>query len=195
MGAEPVRTRRWTRAEYDRLIDLGVLHEDERVELVGGELVCKEPQSAPHAAVIIQVAETLRRAFGPGWQVRIQMPLALGDDSEPEPDVAMVRGGPGEFFDAHPATAALIVEVALSSLSFDRDDKASLYAGAGVPEYWIVDVGGRRLEAHRDPRRDDAAPFRWRYGAVRSLGPDDTMVPLAAPTSSIRVADLLPPPR
>ena len=88
MGVAHVRTRRWTRAEYDRLIDLGVLHEDERVELVGGELVCKEPQSARHAAAVLRVAEELRRAFGAGWLVRIQMPLALGDDSEPEPDGA-----------------------------------------------------------------------------------------------------------
>src|SRR3989442_15401601 len=95
MASPHVRTRRWTRVEYARLIDLGLLDEDEPVELVDGELVCKEPQSARHAAAVLLVAEALRRAFGAGWQVRIQMPIALGDDSEPEPDVAVVGGGPG----------------------------------------------------------------------------------------------------
>jgi len=107
MASPHVRTRRWTRVEYARLIDLRLLDEDEPVELVDGELVCKEPQCARHAAAVLLVAEALRRAFGAGWQVRIQMPIALGDDSEPEPDVAVVEGGPGDFFDAHPAYAAL----------------------------------------------------------------------------------------
>src|SRR2546430_14607150 len=98
MEVRQVRTRRWTRAEYDRLIALGLLHEDEGVELVGGELVCKEPQAARHAAAVLLVAEALRRAFGAGWQVRIQMPIALGSDSEPEPDVAVGVGGPGGLF-------------------------------------------------------------------------------------------------
>src|SRR2546425_3214062 len=146
MGLPHVRSRRWTRAEYDRLIGLGVLHEDERVELVGGDLVCKEPQAARHASAVLLVVEALRRSFGPGWQVRVQMPIAFGDDSEPEPDVAVVRGGPGDFFDDHPSEAALVVEVALSSLDFDRGPKASLYARGRVPDYWIVDVDGRRLE-------------------------------------------------
>lgn len=195
MGLPHVRSRRWTRAEYDRLIGLGVLHEDEPVELVGGDLVCKEPQAARHASAVLLVAEALRRCFGPGWQVRVQMPIALGDDSEPEPDVAVVQGGPGDFFDAHPSEAALVVEVALSSLDFDRGPKASVYARAGVPDYWIVDVDGRRLEVHRDPRRDGAALCGWHYGAVRAVGPDDAVSPLVVPEAHIRVAELLPGPR
>lgn len=190
-----MRTRRWTRAEYDRLIALGLLHEDERVELVGGELVCKEPQAARHAAAVLLVAEALRRAFGVGWQVRIQMPIALGSDSEPEPDVAVVEGGPGDFFDTHPAGAALVVEVAISSLGFDRDEKASLYAQGGVADYWILDVDGRRMEVRRNPRVDRAAPSGWRYGAVWELGPEDRVAPLAAPRADVSVAALLPGPR
>src|SRR5881396_1416482 len=81
MASPHVRTRRWTRVEYARLIDLRLLDEDEPVELVDGELVCKEPQCARHAAAVLLVAEALRRAFGAGWQVRIQMPIALGSDS------------------------------------------------------------------------------------------------------------------
>ena len=195
MASPHVRTRRWTRVEYARLIDLGLLDEDEPVELVDGELVCKEPQSARHAAAVLLVAEALRRAFGAGWQVRIQMPIALGDNSEPEPDVAVVEGGPGDFFDAHPAYAALVVEVAVSSLGFDRDEKASLYARGGVPDYWILDVDGRRMEVRRDPRVDREAPLGWRYGAVRELGPDAQIAPLRAPGADMSVAAPLPGPR
>ena len=172
-----------------------MLHEDEGVELVGGELVCKEPQAARHAAAVLLVAEALRRAFGPGWQVRIQMPIALGSDSEPEPDVAVVEGGPGDFFDTHPTGAALVVEVAISSLGFDREEKASLYAHGGVPDYWILDVDGRRMEVRRNPRIDREAPSGWRHGAVQELGPDDQIFPLSARGAAIGVAALLPGPR
>ncbi|OLD75832.1 MAG: hypothetical protein AUG87_11615 [Candidatus Rokubacteria bacterium 13_1_20CM_4_70_14] len=195
MGVRQVRTRRWTRAEYDRLIALGLLHEDKGVELVGGELVCEEPQAARHAAAVLLVAEALRRAFGPGWQVRIQMPIALGSDSEPEPDVAVVEGGPGDFFDTHPTGAALVVEVAISSLGFDREEKASLYAQSGVPDSWILDVDGRRMEVRRNPRIDREAPSGWRHGAVQELGPDDQIFPLSARGAAIGVAALLPGPR
>ena len=195
MGVRQVRTRRWTRAEYDRLIALGLLHEDEGVELVGGELVCEEPQAARHAAAVLLVAEALRRAFGPGWQVRIQMPIALGSDSEPEPDVAVVEGGPGDFFDTHPTGAPLVVEVAISSLGFDREEKASLYAQSGVPDSWILDVDGRRMEVRRNPRIDREAPSGWRHGAVQELGPDDQIFPLSARGAAIGVAALLPGPR
>ena len=195
MGVRQVRTRRWTRAEYDRLIALGLLHEDKGVELVGGELVCEEPQAARHAAAVLLVAEALRRAFGPGWQVRIQMPIALGSDSEPEPDVAVVEGGPGDFFDTHPTGAPLVVEVAISSLGFDREEKASLYAQSGVPDSWILDVDGRRMEVRRNPRIDREAPSGWRHGAVQELGPDDQIFPLSARGAAIGVAALLPGPR
>ncbi len=195
MGVRQVRTRRWTRAEYDRLIALGLLHEDEGVELVGGELVCEEPQAARHAAAVLLVAEALRRAFGAGWQVRIQMPIALGSDSEPEPDVAVVEGGPGDFFDTHPTGAPLVVEVAISSLGFDREEKASLYAQSGVPDSWILDVDGRRMEVRHNPRIDREAPSGWRHGAVQELGPDDQIFPLSARGAAIGVAALLPGPR
>ena len=195
MGVRQVRTRRWTRAEYDRLIALGLLHEDEGVELVGGELVCEEPQAARHAAAVLLVAEALRRAFGAGWQVRIQMPIALGSDSEPEPDVAVVEGGPGDFFDTHPTGAPLVVEVAISSLGFDREEKASLYAQSGVPDSWILDVDGRRMEVRRNPRIDREAPSGWRHSAVQELGPDDQIFPLSARGAAIGVAALLPGPR
>src|SRR5262245_44247125 len=151
MAASTIRTRRWTRREYGRLIDLGVLHEDDPIELLEGRLIVAEPQNTPHATAIDLAGETLRRAFGPGWRVRVQLPLALGPDSEPEPDVAGVRGEARDFLTDHPATAALVVEVADSSLRLDRRLKARIYARAAISDYWIVNLVDRVVEVHRDP--------------------------------------------
>jgi len=89
----------------------------------------------------------LSRIFGDGWDVRGQMPLALGDDSEPEPDVAVVAGSPRDYRDAHPTTAALIVEVADASVAYDRKRKAPLYARAGIPEFWLLVLSEEKLES------------------------------------------------
>jgi Uma2 family endonuclease len=192
MTTYPVRTRRWTRAEYDRLIELGILHEDEHVELIGGEMVVHEPQGSSHYTAARLVARALEMAFGPGWDVRQQGPIALDDESEPEPDVAVVPGRIRDYRDAHPARPALAVEVSDSTLRFDRVRKSSLYARAGLADYWIVNVVNRVLEVYRDPTPDAAAPFGWRYGSAETLGPEATVSPLAAPAARVRVADLLP---
>src|SRR5215467_13899211 len=142
-------TRRWRRAEYDRLVDLGMF-EGERLELLDGLLVLREPQGSPHAATVSLIGQVVATAFGPGWHPRLQMPLALDDDSEPEPDVAVVTGVPREYLGAHPATAALAVEVAEATLRLDRV-KSGLYARAGIQDYWIVNLVERVLEVHREP--------------------------------------------
>ena len=188
----PVCYRYWTRHEYDRLGELGVLHEDEPVELVGGHLIVAEPKGSLHATAVRLTADALRTAFGPGWIVLVQDPVALDDDSEPEPDVAVVPGGPRDYRAAHPARPALVVEVAESSLAFDRRVKGSLYARAGVADYWIVDLVDRTLEIHRGPVRAAAAQFGWRYGAVLIVGPEATASPVARPDARIAVGDLLP---
>ena len=120
------------------------------------------------------------------------MPVALDEESEPEPDVSVVPGEPRDYRDAHPARPALIVEVALSRLRFDRDHKGSLYARAGIADYWIVNIPDRRVEVYREPIPDGTEPFGWRYGRSIALGPDERVAPLAALQASILVADLLP---
>ncbi|MGH7324514.1 MAG: Uma2 family endonuclease, partial [Candidatus Rokuibacteriota bacterium] len=132
----PLRTRRWTRLEYERLVELGVFQPGERLELIDGELLVRERQGSRHATAIRRVLAALRRALGDAWQIDSQLPLALGPDSEPEPDVAVVPGDPGTYRDAHPTRAVLIVEIAESSYGIDRDYKASLYARAGIADYW-----------------------------------------------------------
>ncbi|OLB07913.1 MAG: hypothetical protein DMD98_02600 [Candidatus Rokuibacteriota bacterium] len=186
------RTRRWTRKEYDRLVELGVLHEDEPIELVDGQMVVREPKLTPHTTATELTAEALRRAFGHGWHVRVQQPVALDDDSEPEPDVTVVRGAPRDYLDAHPSRPALIVEVAQTSLAFDRRRKGGLYARATIAEYWIVNLVSRALEVYREPARSPAAHDGWKYTRARMLKPGATVSPLAAPAARIAVADLLP---
>ena len=192
MGEPAIGTRRWTRLEYDRLVEAEILGPEDRIELLGGQMIVKEPQYSPHATAIQLVQRTLDRAFGPGWSVRAQLPIALAEDSEPEPDVCVVRGDPRDYRDAHPERPMLIVEVSLSRLGFDREHKGSLYARAGITDYWIVNLADRRVEIYREPVPDGAASFGWRYGRSLALGADERISPLAAPAAGVAVADLLP---
>src|SRR2546426_4264353 len=192
MTERDLRTKRWKRTEYERLVDNGIFVPGERIELIDGLLVVAEPQSSLHFAAVRLVERALARAFGEGWVVRAQGPIALDDTSEPEPDVAVVRGELRDYLDAHPADPVLVVEVALTSLVSDRVHKSSLYARAGRPEYWIVNLIDRVLEVHRDPAPSASAPYGWDYGRMEALGVGDMVRPLAAPAARIAVADLLP---
>ncbi len=186
-----VRTRRWSRTEYDRLIALGIIQEDERLELLAGELVLRDRQSPGHAFAIETLGEALR-AIGSGSHVRILSPIALDGESEPEPDVSVVPGAIRDYRDDHPSQPSLLVEVADSSLIFDREHKGSLYARACLPEYWIVNLVDRVLEVYRDPGLDAGAPYGWAYRVVLTHGPGEHVTPLAAPSARILVADFLP---
>ena len=186
------RARHWTRTEYERLIVLGVLQEDEPIELVGGLLRVCEPQDSPHMVAIGLATDALRAAFGAGWAIRVQGPLALDADSEPEPDVAVVRGTHRDYVHAHPAQPALVLEVADSSLTADREEKGSLYARAGLADYWIVNLVERVLEVYHVPVIDAAAPFGWRYSRRVVLGAAESVSPRAAPAAVVPVAELLP---
>jgi Uma2 family endonuclease len=191
MAAYETKTRRWTRIEYERLVDLGIFQPGEPVELIGGELMVAEPQGAAHYTATWKAAKALEAAFGPGWMVRTQGPIGLDDESEPEPDVAVVPGGPDDYRRAHPSRPVLTVEVAESSLSSDRERKGSVYARAGLVDYWIVNLVDSVLEVYRDPTADPSAPFGWRYARREVLDRSASVRPLAAPGASIRVEQLL----
>jgi Uma2 family endonuclease len=191
MAQAPLTLRRWTRLEYERLVDLGAFAR-EPLELVGGRLIVAEPQGSYHVTAVGMLASRLGAVLAPGWTVRIQAPLALDAESAPEPDIAVVPGTWADHRDAHPSTAALTVEVADSSLAFDRDDKGSLYARAGLADYWIVNLVARVLEVYRDPAPDPAALYGWRYRSRLTLLPGDTVAPLAIPAVVLPIADFLP---
>ena len=190
-GDEP-KTRRFSRVEYEKLIELGFFQPGDPIELIGGELMVAEPQGAGHYTAIGKTAKALEAAFGPGWNVRTQGPIGLDEESEPEPDVAVVPGSLEDYGSAHPSRAVLMVEVAESSLAIDRRHKGSLYARAGLTDYWVLNLVDRVLEVYREPVADSAAPFGWRYGRSEVLGADARVVPLAAPAATIPVARLLP---
>ena len=187
-----VALRRWTRDEYDRMVDAGILGPDDRVELVDGEIVIMTPQKSRHAAAIQLAIRALRPVFGDAFDVRSQMPLALDPASEPEPDIAIVAGSPADYIDAHPSTAVLIVEVADSSLTFDRLTKAAVYARAGITDYWLVNLVDRVVEVRRDPQPSTATPVEWRFASVRTLRAGEMISPLARPDAGVAVTDLLP---
>ena len=191
MAQVPLTLRRWTRAEYDRLVELGVF-EGEPLELIGGQLVVAEPQYPYHSSGISVTEHAIRAVLPRGWFVKTQAPVALDDESEPEPDVAVVQGSPRDYRWEHPVRPVLAVEVAESSLSFDRRRKGSLYARAGIEDYWIVNLVDRILEIYRDPGPDLSAFYGWRYRSVTTLAPPAAASPRAFPSIQIAVSDLLP---
>ena len=169
------------------MADAGLFH-DRRVELIEGEVVDMPPQKNAHYTAILLVQRALEKAFGVNHVVRVQGPLDLGERSQPEPDVAVVAGTPRDYRD-HPTSALLVVEISDTTLEFDRERKARLYAKAGLAEYWVVNLVDRVLEVHRTPVLDAQRP---RYGDIRSVTVGETVSPIAAPEAAIAVADLLP---
>lgn len=185
--------RRWKRLEYERMIECGVFMPDDRVELINGLLVLREPQNAAHFNAVRRGTVALQRVFGRGWEIRPGGPLALDDSSEPEPDLAAVPGDMDDYARQHPERPpALIVEVSLSTLAFDREYKSSLYARAGVLDYWIVNLVDHVVEVRRRPVRDDGGQFGFAYEELIIVGTDGSIAPLAVPTGIVHIADLLP---
>jgi len=193
MKQAPLTPKRWRRVEYQRLVDVGAF-DREPLELIGGQLIVAEPKGSQHAAAVDMAYVALLSAIPAGWTVRGQNPLALDDESAPEPDLAVVRGSPADFRDAHPTRPALVIEVAESSLQFDRITKSSLYARAGIADYWIVNLIDRVVEIYRDPAADLTAPYGWRYTSLERARPPAAPTPLGVPGLPIPVASLLPGP-
>jgi Uma2 family endonuclease len=184
----PPRPLLWTVAEFHRVNATGIWA-GRRPRLIRGVLIEQGPMNSPHAIAVELTTDALRAAFGNGWRVRSQLPLALGPDTDPMPDLALVAGSPRDSAD-HPTTAALVVEVSDTSLADDMTTMAEQYAAAGIPEYWILDLNGRRLLVLRDPAPVAAGGHAYR--TELALGPADAVSPLAAPAASVAVADLLP---
>lgn len=190
MAAPAVHIKRWTRLEYDRMAEAGLFGPDERVELLEGEIITVTPQQSPHSACIGLIDAALRQAFGPSYWIRIQLPLIVDPDSEPEPDLAVVPGSPRDYVHDHPRTALLVVELADSTIAKDRTYKTRIYARAGVPEYWIVNLAERCLEVYRD--LETSPTQAGLYRSSQKLGPSESIAPLAVPQTLVAVADLLP---
>lgn len=180
----PGRRKRVTVAEYHGLLDTGRLAEDDRVELLEGEIVEMSPQDKPHARALARLNRIFTRALGDAFVVRPQLPLTLAD-SEPEPDLAVVRAEDEAAAPRHPSTALLVVGIADSSVQKDLERKGRIYARADVPEYWLVQVKLRSVLVLRAPD-----PGSGTYRDVRTLGPDGSLATDAFPGPQIAVHTL-----
>jgi Uma2 family endonuclease len=185
LSVAPEAQRRLSVAEYHRMVDAGVFAEGERVELLAGVLVAMSPQSRLHALLIQRLTSLLVRGVGEHLAVRVQLPLTLSKDSEPEPDFAVVPAEETGSGENHPGHALLVVEVAVGSARVDRQVKSALYAAAGIAEYWLVDARARSVEVLRQP---DVATRRYR--TLTTSSGDEAFAPAAAPGLEL-TADLL----
>lgn len=184
--------RRFSVDEYHQMIQTGILSEDEPVELLDGWIVIKRPRSPQHDLALEKSDVAIRERLPPGWRMRIQCAVTT-DDSEPEPDLVIVRGPRPARAASHPRPAEIgfLVEVAESSLDQARSVKARTYAGAGIPIYWIINLRDRQVEVYSEPTGPDPAPS---YELLRDYGEDDA-VPLVLAGQEIGripVRDLLP---
>lgn len=185
------QVHQWTRSEYYKIDTLGLFRE-RRVELIEGQIIDMSPMGSSHATAVKLVDVALQNTFSAGCFTRCQLPLVLGERSEPQPDVAVIQGQIRDFVDEHPRTAVLVVEVADTSLDYDRDVKGSLYAMAGIPEYWIVNLGDRQLQIYRIPAPSSETVYGYAY-TQNSVAPAGDNVQLQQfPRIEIQVADLLP---
>jgi Uma2 family endonuclease len=173
-------------AEYHRMGEAGILHEDDRVELIEGELVALAPIGSPHASTVNTLTELLVAAVGQRGIVAVQNPVRLDRHTEPQPDFAVLRRHDHRYraMNPGPEDVLLLVEVADSSLRYDRKVKLPLYAEHGVPEVWIVDLEQREIEVWRDPADG-------RYGTSWRAGPDASLEPALLPGVVLRAADIL----
>ena len=178
---------RYTVRRYLALVRSGVLRSDDPVELLDGLIVAEPPANPPHASAISRIDAALRGALGEGAIVRVQQPFEAGRYSLPEPDVAVVPGRLEDYDGAHPREALLVVEVADSSLPQDRLTKLPIYAAAGVPEYWIVNLAERCVEVFRRPW-----PTRRRYAVAHVARAGEAIDLVAVDRACVRVGDLLP---
>lgn len=187
-GAKPYL---WNRDEYYRLAELGFF-EGKRVELIEGEIIEMSPMNELHATVVRMVLSVLRKHFGDDFLIDSQLPMGFSPITEPEPDVAVIKGKITDFIQEHPKTAALIIEVSDATLRNDRHKKSSLYARHAIQDYWILNLKNRTLEVYRQPIEDENTFYGFNYGEKLTLDETREVSPLVKDEAKIKIADLLP---
>ena len=171
--------------QYHAMIRTGILTEDDSVELLEGWLVVKMPQTPPHRVTVRLTYKALESIVPTNWYIDTQAPITTAD-SEPEPDIVVVRGDPRQYLDHHPTPQdlALVVEVADASLAYDRNIKVGLYARAGIPETWLVDLQNERVEVF-------TLPTSQGYRASRQFRRGERLDSQALPAASLLVGEML----
>ncbi len=184
--AVPVAKRLFDVNEYRRLAQAGILSEDDRVELINGEVVEMSPIGSAHATCVRGLDELLHEKLGRSVFVSAQNPIELDDRSEPQPDLAVLKRRPDRYAHAHPKPedVLLVIEVADSSIDYDRLIKARLYARSGIPETWIVDLNTSLVTVFN-------APSNGEYRSSREFKPGELVTSLSVPALTLGVADIL----
>ena len=177
---------RFTVADYHRMVECGILSEDDRVELLAGQVVPMSPIGSPHAGCVNRLNRILSRALGDRVTVAVQNPTVLDDYSEPEPDVMVLKPRTDGYAAAHPGPADVLflIEVGDSSVMRDREVKLPLYAAARVPEVWLVHLPADHIQIHRDPGAEG-------YSSLQLARRGETVTPLLLPDLALSVDDIL----
>jgi Uma2 family endonuclease len=181
-----VTRRRFTVKEYHQMADAGILTEDDRIELIEGEIIEMSPIGPVHSGDVDRLAELFFRTFADVAQVRVQNPIVLSDDTEPQPDVTLLRRRPDYYTSGLPGPddVFLVVEIADTSLAYDRRVKMALYAGSGIVEYWLIDLNSETVAVYRDPGPEG-------YGTTRVARRGERLAPAAFPDRELTVEALL----
>jgi len=185
-GPSTALRRRFTVDEYYAMAEAGILHEDDRVELIEGEIIKMSPINAPHAGHVTRLNRLFTKRLGDKVLLSVQNPIRLGDDTEPQPDVTLLKPRADDYTKSHPkpADVLLVIEVSDSTVDYDRNVKAPLYARAKIPEMWMANLPEKRLEVFRDPSPKG-------YKTRQLLEQDDMISPLAFPEITFRVSEIL----
>ncbi|HIK29829.1 MAG TPA: Uma2 family endonuclease [Oscillatoriales cyanobacterium M4454_W2019_049] len=185
---EPASLKRWTVRDYHKMSETGLLDPHERTELIAGQITLMAAKGTLHVTSLYLLVNTLRDKLGNSVLIRTQDPIQLDDLSEPEPDLAIVRGTVLDYATEHPrpSDVYLIVEVADRTLKYDCETKDKLYALAGILDYWVLDVKNRQLHIFRDPTPTG-------YTSHLILAEPNRAAPLAFPDCEIILTSILPP--
>ncbi len=181
--------RTFTAKEYHIMVDHGMFT-GERVELIEGHILALSPHNPTHSNAVTRSNGVLVRAFGEDYHIRVQLPLSLGEISEPEPDFTVVTEAMLHSNTRHPSMPILVMEVSNTSLAYDRIEKASLYARHGIPDYWVLNLSDRHLECCRKPVEAADAPYGFDYSDRKIYQPSESISPLKLPEVVIQIAGL-----
>jgi Uma2 family endonuclease len=183
----PIAKKLFTVDEYYRIYQAGVLNEDDRVELINGEIVYMSPTGTKHATCVDRLNHILMSQLIDRIQLRVQSSIQLPPNSQPQPDLALLKRKADFYVSAHPTPADiyLLIEVADSSIAFDRNVKIPMYAAAGIPEVWLVDVEAQSIEVYRQPESDS-------YAEIQIFKPGESIGLQSFPDVQVPVAEVLP---
>jgi Uma2 family endonuclease len=181
-----MKRRRFTVADFLRLAEVGFLADDERVELIRGEIIEMSPISEGHASTVMRLVSLLSRMFGQRALLSVQNPVQLDDATLPQPDVALLRPRDDFYGQRHPGPedTLLLIEVSDTTLTYDRRVKTALYSAAGVMEYWIINLQKRQIEVYREPQSEG-------YRTMTRYAPGEMLSPLAFPDINLKVDEII----